>query len=339
MKRAKVIRLTVAVMAAVVALIPPLAADAQLTARPVKIGMLCAGGCPFGGALLERLKPLVDALQRIDLVEGRSLVWDIGGVVASEDRIDVEASKLVSRRPDLILVWPGNVAAARAAKAATQTIPIVLMAVPDVLEHGLVTSLRRPGGNITGTSVPIYDLTIKQVEVLKEINPRLKGIVVVHDQIDRAERQFTDRLRSAATSLQLEAGITMTDLKSVEQALAKAPAGATTVLTIGNIPYVTERRIRQLAFERKMPFIRPWRFWEGVGGVPGTALIAYGPRFSAVAERTATLIDRILKGAKPADLPVEQPTSYELVIDGVMAKAFGLTIPPAVRARADEVLD
>jgi len=335
LKRAKVIRLTVAVMAAVVALIPPPAADAQLTARPVKIGMLCAGFCPFGGGPLDRLRPLVDELQRIDLVEGRSLVWDTGGIVASEDRMDVEASKLVSRRPDLILVWTGNVAAARAAKAATQTIPIVLMAVPDVLEHGLVTSLRRPGGNITGTSVPIYDLTIKQVEVLKQINPRLKGIVVVHDQIDRAERQFTDRLRSAATSLQLEAGITLTDVASVEQTLAKAPAGATTVLAIGNIPYVTERRIRQLAFERKMPFIKPWRFWD----VPGTTLVAYGPRLSAVAERTATLIDRILKGSRPGDLPVEQPTSYELVIDGVMAKAFGLTIPPDVRARADEVLD
>ena len=338
MKRAKVIRLTVVVMAAVVALIPPLAADAQLTARPVKIGMLCAGTCPFGAGAIGRPQPLVDALQRIDLVEGRSLVWDIGGVMASEDRIDVEASKLVSRRPDLILVWPGNVAAARAAKAATQTIPIVLMAVPDVLEHELVTSLRRPGGNITGTSVPTYDLTVKQLEVLKEINPRLKGIVVVHDEIDRADRQFMDRLRGAATSLQLEAGITMTDVKSVEQALAKAPAGATIVLIIGNIPHVTEQRIRRLALGRKMPFIRPWRVWEGVG-VPGTALMSYGPRFSAVAERTATLIDRILKGSRPGDLPVEQPTSYELVIDGVMAKAFGLTIPPAVRARADEVLD
>src|SRR5262245_15691461 len=323
-------------MAAVVALSAPLAADAQPTARPVKVGMLCAGACPFGAGVIGRPRSLANALERIDLVEGRSLVWDIGGVVASEDGIDVEASKLVSRRPDLILVWPGNVAAARAAKAATQAIPIVLMAVPDVLEHGLVTSLNRPGGNITGTSVPTYDLTVKQVEVLKEINPRLKGIVVVHDGIDRAERQFMDRLRGAATSLHL--GITMTDLKNVEQAVAKAPAGAATVLTIGNISQVTERRIRQLAFERKLPFIRPWRVWEGVG-VPGTALIAYGPRFSAVADRTTALIDRILRGARPGDLPVEQLTSYELVIDGVMAKAFGLTIPPGVRARADQVLD
>src|SRR5262245_60644381 len=156
-------------MAAVVELSAPLAADAQLTARPVKIGVLCAGTCSFGAGAIGRPQPLVDELQRIDLVEGRSLVWDIGGIVASEDRIDVEASKLVSRRPDLILVWPGNVAAARAAKAATQTIPIVLMAVPDVLEHGLVTSLNRPGGNITGTSVPTYDVTVRRVEARQEL--------------------------------------------------------------------------------------------------------------------------------------------------------------------------
>jgi putative ABC transport system substrate-binding protein len=99
-----------------------------------------------------------------------------------------------------------------------------------------------------------------------------------------------------------------------------------------------DQRILQLARERKLPLIRPWRAWQGSAG-SGTVLIAYGPRFSAVAERTAALIDRIVKGARPGDLPVEQPTSYELVIDGVMAKALGITIPQGVRARADEVLE
>jgi putative tryptophan/tyrosine transport system substrate-binding protein len=343
LKRANVIRFTVAAMAAVVALSVPLAPDAQPTARPVKIGVLCAGGCPFSASTprvdlggLDR--PLIDALERVGLVQGRSLVWDIGGVVASENQINTEAVKLVSRRPDLILVWANNVAAARAAKDATHTIPIVLMAVPDAVEHGLVASLARPGGNITGTSVPLYDLTIKQLEVLKEINPRLKRIVVVHGELDRPDRQMMDRLRGAAASLQLEVGITVTDLRTdlrnVEQALAAAPAGASTVVTIGNIPTFVERRIRQLALERKLPLISPWRSWG-----TGTTVIAYGPRFSAVAERTAALVDRIVKGARPGDLPVEELTSYELVIDGVMAKALGLTIPPAVRARADQVLD
>jgi ABC-type uncharacterized transport system substrate-binding protein len=313
----------------------PLAVHAQPAGRQVKIGVLCARACTFGGGTAG-YRPLIDALERVGLVQGRSLVWDIGGVAASENQINAEAVKLVSRRPDLILVWSGNVAAARAAKDATHTIPIVLMAVPDAVEHGLVASLARPGGNITGTSIPIYDLTIKQVEVLKEINPRLKGIVVVHGELDRAERQTMDRLRGAAASLQL--GITASDLGNVEQALAKAPAGASTVLTIGNIPYVIERRIRQLALERKLPLIRPWYAWEGVGGA-GTALIAYGPRFSAVAERTAALIDRIVRGSRPADLPVEQMTSYELIIDGVMAKALGLTIPQSVLLRADQVIE
>ena len=336
MKRAKFIRLTVAVMLVVVALMVPLAADAQLTVRPVKIGVVCVGGCPFGGPGAE-YRPLIEALGRVGLVQGQSLAWDIGGVVVSEEMIKAEAMKLVSRRPDLILVWAGNVTAARVVKDATKTIPIVLMAMPDAVENGLVASLGRPGGNITGMSVPTYDLTIKQLEVLKEINPRLKSIIVFQGDLDRGERQTLDRLRGAAASLHLNTSITVTDVRSVEQALAAAPPGASTVLAIGNIPYVVLARVKRLALERQLPLIIPGQPWEGGRG--RVTLIAYGPRYSVVAERTAVLIDRILKGARPADLPVEQATSYELTIDGVMAKALGLTIPPGVRARADEVLD
>jgi putative ABC transport system substrate-binding protein len=181
--------------------------------------------------------------------------------------------KLVSRRPDLILIWAGNVAAAQAAKAATETIPIVLMAIPDVVEQGLVASLSHPGGNITGTSVPMYDLTIKQVEVLKEINPRLKRIVAVRGALDRVERKTMDRLRAAAASLWLTEGIMVTDVDNVDHALVTAATGATAVLTIGSIPYGIDQRILQLACERKLPLIRPWRPWEGSAG-SGTGLIA-----------------------------------------------------------------
>jgi len=313
----------------------PLAGKAQQAARQVKIGVLCAGFCPFGGPE-EWYRPLTDALARVGLDQGRTLVWDVGGVLGSEDQVAIEAQKLVSRHPALILVWPGNVAAARAAKEATRTIPIVLMAVPDVVEHGLVDSLGRPGGNITGTSIPMYDLIIKQLEVLKEISPRLKGIVVVQGHLDGGERRALDRLRKAAASLKLDDGVRVSDVKNVEQALAPAPAGASGVLVIGNMPTPVHRRVRVLALERKLPLLIPWRVWQGGGS---STLITYGPRFPAVAERTAALVDRILKGARPGDLPVEEPTSYELVIDGVMAKALGLTIPPGVRARADEVLD
>ena len=316
-------------------LMAALPAEAQRAARQVKLGVLCAGPCPFGGPE-GAIRPLIDALERVGLVQGRTLVLDIGSVVPSEDQVAGEAQKLVSRRPDLILVWPGSVAVARAAKDATRTIPIVLMAVPDVVEHGLVDSLARPGGNISGTSIPVYDLTIKQLQVLKEINPRLQHIVVVQGDLVRGDRQMVDRLRGAAASLRLEGGVGVTDTANVEQALAAAPAGASAVLAIGSMPHVVQRRVRVLALERKLPLVVPWGAWHGSGS---TTLVAYGPRFAAIAERTATLIDRIVKGTRPGDLPVEQPTSYELVIDGVMAKALGLTIPPDVRARADEVLD
>src|SRR5262245_65794209 len=210
-----------------------LAVHAQPVGQQVKIGVLCAGACGFGGGAVG-YRPLTDALDRVGLVEGRSLVWDIGGVVASENAINAEAVKLVSRRPDLILVWAGNVAAAQAAKAATGTIPIVLMAVPDVVERGLVASLNRPGGNITGTTVPMYDLMIKQIEVLKEINPRLRGLVAAHGVLDGAERETLDRLRVAAGSLRLDEGVTVTDLGNVEHALVAAPAGGCAFVIIGD---------------------------------------------------------------------------------------------------------
>ena len=143
------------------------------------------------------------------------------------------------------------------------------------------------------------------------------------------------RLRGAAGVLGLDAGIDVTKARDVEQALAEAQAATSAVLVIGSMPIVVQRRIRALALERKLPLLTPWRAWEG----GSSTLIAYGPHFTAVADRTAAIIDRILKGARPGDLPVEQPTSYELVIDGVMAKALGLTIPPGVRARADDVLE
>ncbi len=317
------------------ALAAPLAGQAQEARRQVTIGVLCAGVCPF---LVppEPSRPLIVALERVGLMQGGTLAWDIGGIVNSEDQIPVEVPKLVSRHPDLILVLPGSVGAARAAKAATRTIPIVFMAVSDAVEHGLVDSLRHPGGNITGISVPLFDLTIKQLQVLKEINPRLKRIIVTQGHLDPAERRTVDRLRGAVASLGLE--VSMFDAENVEQALATALKGPAAVLAIGNMPHVLYRQVRVLAMERKLPLISPWRVWEG-GPSASSTLITYGPHFLAVAGRTAAIIDRILKGARPADLPVEEPTRYELVIDGVMAKALGLIIPPSVRARADEVLD
>src|SRR5262249_26135595 len=157
-----------------------------------------------------------------------------------------------------------------------------------------------------------YDLTIKQLQVLKEINPRLQRIVVLQGDLARGDRQMVDRLRGAAASLRLEGGVDVTDTANVERALAAAPAGASAVLSIGSMPPVVLRRVRVLALERKLPLVVPWSAWHGSSS---TTLVSYGPRFAAIAEHTATLIDRIVKGTRPGDLPVEQPTSYELVID------------------------
>ncbi len=315
----------------------PGVAEGQLAARQVKIGVLCFGACFFGATEAER--PLLDALERVGLVQGRTLTWDVGAITNAEDQIAVGARQLVSRHPDLILVWPGSVTVARAAKEATRTIPIVLMAASDAVEHGLVDSLRRPGGNITGTTVPLFDLTMKQIQILKEIIPRLKGVIGAHGELDPSERKTVDRLRGASASLGMEVvTLRVNDAKDLEHALSSAREGVSGVLVIESLPLMAQRHARELALERKLPLILPWRVYAGGAGSTGS-LISYGPHFSNIAERTATLIDRILKGARPGGLPVEEPTRYELVIDGVMAKALGLTIPPSVRARADFVLD
>jgi ABC-type uncharacterized transport system substrate-binding protein len=325
-----------AVLLAIGLLIGPGSSQSQTATRPLRIGVLCAGFCPFP-VPPGPSRPLIVALERIGLIQGRTLTWDFGSVVNTEDRLVVEAQHLVSRRPGVILIWPGNTAAARAAKNATRTIPIVLMGVPDAVEHGLVESLRRPGGNISGTTFPLYDLTAKQLQVLKEIDPGLRRLIVIQGDLGSGERQTLDRLQAAAAALGLDGGIRVIADRDLDHAFVAAPPERTSaILAIGSLPIVVHRRIRTIALERKVPFIMPWRPWEA--GSNGT-LVAYGPHFPAVAERTAVFIDRIVKGARPGDLPVEQPTSYELVIDGVMAKALGLTIPPGVRARADEVLD
>jgi putative ABC transport system substrate-binding protein len=312
-------------------LFAPHLADAQ----PVKIGVLCVRVCPSFGS--EEMQPLTDALALVGLVRGRTLMWDIGSITNSEDQITVAAQTLVSRHPTLILVW-GNVSAARAAKDATRTIPIVLMAVPDVVEHGLVDSLGRPGRNITGISVPTIDLILKQLEVLKEINSQLKTLVVVRGDLGRGEHQTMDRLRGAAASLRLDS-FSVTDVSNVRQALAAAPAGSSGVVAIGAMSQTPITQLKEVALKRKLPLVLPLQPWQGGRGGSATLLISYGPRFSAVAARTAALIDRIVKGARPEDLPVEEPVSYELVIDGVIAKALGLTIPPSVRVRADEIIE
>ena len=187
--------------------------------------------------------------------------------------------------------------------------------------------------------MPLFDLTMKQLQILKEINPRLKGVIVAHGELDPSERKTVDRLRGASASLGVEVvTLRVNDAKDLERALPSTREGVSGVLVIESLPLMAQRHARELALERKLPLILPWRVYAGGAGSTGS-LISYGPHFSNIAERTATLIDRIVKGPRPGDLPVEQPTSYELVIDGVMAKALGLTIPPSVILRADRVLE
>jgi ABC-type uncharacterized transport system substrate-binding protein len=235
---------------------------------------------------------------------------------------------LVSLKVDLILTT--GTPASRAAKQATATIPIVFNLGADPVQEGLVASLARPGGNLTGFALGFYE--DKQLELLKEAVPRLSHVACLCSGDPASWSAVSDAARRAGMRLQL---LDVRGPNDLDNALMTAASGRTEGLLVPNTQWLNNQleRIADLAAKRKLPSIFYYRAFVEAGG-----LLSYGPTPGQNAPRLAAHVDRILKGAKPADLPVEQPTKFELVINLKTAKALGLTIPPAVLARADEVI-
>ena len=250
------------------------------------------------------------------------------------DRLPALAADLVGRKVDLIMA--NSPPSALAAKNATSTIPIVFRGGPDPVRDGLVASLARPGGNLTGVITTATELTAKRLELLSELVPRARVIALLVNPNSTAERVIRDVQEAARTKgLQLHVlkARSESEIDTAFASLVQLHAGA---LVVGADPFLSGQReqLVALASRRAVPSIYAWREFAASGG-----LISYGPRLTSAFRLVGHYAGKVLKGAKPADLPIEQPTKFELVINLKTAKGLGLTIPPSLLQRADQVIE
>jgi len=317
-----------------VLLAAPLAADAQQAAKIVRIGFLSTN-LAASPHLPEAFR---QGLRDLGYVEGRNLVIEYRDAEGKVDRLPALAAELVALKVDVIFVG-GSTRAALTARQATKTIPIVFVGVGDPVGSGLVTSLARPGGNVTGLSGLGPELVGKCLELLTQAVPGVSLVAVLWQPGSAGERTVKDILQAAEVAaralgvrVQFVEARGLADFDRAFSDMTRARAGALTVLP--SAMFTNERRrLVALAAKNRLPAVYSLREFVDAGG-----LMAYGANVADVYRRATTYVDKILKGAKPADLPVEQPTKFELVINLKTAKALGLTIPPSLLQRADEVI-
>jgi putative ABC transport system substrate-binding protein len=283
----------------------------------------------------RRLEALRQGLRELGYVEGQNIALEPRWAEGKYDRYPALAADLVRSKVDVIVAWSGP--ATKAAQEATRTIPIVMSLVNDPVGSGLVASLARPGGNVTGTTVMAPDVVGKRVELLKEVLPKVSRVAVLQHPDNPASASLVREAEVAARALGVRLQIlgvrNSAEIDSAFAAMTRERAGAFMYLPDAIFDN-QQGQILELAAKRRLPAILGNRQPAEAG-----ALMAYGPDFLALERRAATYVDKILKGAKPADLPVEQPTKFELVINLKTAKALGLTIPASLLARADQVIE
>jgi putative tryptophan/tyrosine transport system substrate-binding protein len=315
--------------------VAPLAADAQQAAKIARIGYL-ALNLPLHPHLREAFR---QGLRDLGYVEGRNLVIEYRDAEGKVERLPALAAELVALKVDVILAGgtPGVVAATQ----ATRTLPIVFASALDPVRSGFVTSLARPGGNVTGLSFfAPGELVGKCLEQLKQAVPGVSRVAALWPPGAFPERTEKDILKGAEVAaralgvrLQFVEARGPTDFDRAFSEMTKARAGALTVLP-SSMLLVERRRLVDLAAKNRLPAVYPTREFVDAGG-----FMSYGPNLADMYRRAATYVDKILKGAKPGDLPVEQPTKFELVVNLKTAKDLGLTIPPSLLARADQVIE
>jgi putative ABC transport system substrate-binding protein len=309
---------------------------AQSASQVYRIGYL--GSAPVASLTAPPdalLGAFLGRLQELGYAEGRNLVIELRTAEGRNERYRALATELVNLKVDVIIA-PGT-AAALAAKETTSTIPIVTVVAGDPVGSRLVASFARPGGNVTGTSSAGGEVTAKQLEFLKEIVPRLSRVAVLSNRTTALHVTLLKELEVAARPLRVrlhpvDAG-TPQDLDSAFKAIAKERPEALIPLDDPLI-FQERHRIADFALQQRLPTASFQRFFTEAG-----TLLSYGPSFADLFRRAATYVDKILKGANPADLPVEQPIKFELVINLKTAKALGLKIPPSLLQRADQIIE
>jgi putative ABC transport system substrate-binding protein len=312
----------------------PLAARAQQTNRIRHIGVIF-GGPASDPDIRARLAAFLQVLQQLGWTEGLNVQIESRFGAGDADSTRKYAAELVTLAPDVILA-NGDVAAAQMLKA-TRTVPIVFVIVPDPVGAGLVNSLSRPGGNATGFMQFEYSMTAKWPELLKEIAPGVKRAAVLRDAAATSGIGQFAVIQYVAPSVGVEVSpIDLRDPGEIERAVtafARFPDGGL-IMTAGSLSAVHRNLVATLAARHKLPAV-----YSNGDFVRGGGLISYGPNFVDQYRRAAAYVDRILKGEKPADLPVQAPTKYDLVINLKTAKALGLDVPVFLQQRADEVIE
>jgi putative tryptophan/tyrosine transport system substrate-binding protein len=307
----------------------PFVARAQQATKPNRVAYL---------ALIDSVGPsdIKQRLQELGYIEGRNLIFDYRSVEGQSERVPRLATDVVRTNPDVLVTGPGTLTV-KAAQAATATIPIVFSSIGDPIGAGIITSLNRPGASITGVTIQASEIGSKRLQILRDLVPGVRIVAVVMNPDTPFSALALQELRVAADTggqvLEVfEVRVVGTLASSLEAAVR---AGATGLITIED-PFLASlrREIVDLAAKLRLPTIYGSRQFVEAGG-----LISYGTDMRQIFRRAAEIVDKILKGTKPGDIPVEQPTKFELVINVKTAKTLDLEVPPLLLAVADEVIE
>jgi ABC-type uncharacterized transport system substrate-binding protein len=309
-----------------------LSAEGQQPKKVARIGYLSANSL---AAMSARTEAFRQGLRELGYLEGKTIVVEWRSAEGKLERLPALAAELVHLNVDVIVSAGGN-AAASATQQATRTIPIVVTNVADPVGSGFIASLAQPGANITGLAAITFDLVGKRLELVREAFPKVSRVAVLLDPQDDSKIVELKEAQAAAKALGLKLQTievrSPSDFEGGFRVVTRDRAGV--LLVLGSAVTNTERRrIAELATKDRLPTM-----WAESGLMDAGGLMSYGPNYADLFRRAATYVDKILKGAKPADLPVEQPMKFEFVINLKTAKQIGLIIPPNVLARADKVI-
>jgi putative tryptophan/tyrosine transport system substrate-binding protein len=318
-----------------VVLVAPRAIEAQQARSMPRLCVLAYESLSPSSPWAQRYRAFVEGLRDLGYVDRRSIAIHFLSADGDYNRFPALAGECVRLEPDIIVAYttPGSLAA----KNATSTIPIITGPIGDPIGTGLVGSLARPGGNITGQTVMATGLGGKRLQLLKEAVPALSRLLILSQRPDPVSALQVQEIEKAAGPMGLRLmnrGVGTPDELSAAVAAAVNEGAQAVVTTVGTFFIVHRTRMAEVAASHRLPAMYPVRDFVDAGG-----LMSYGPNTLSLYRRTAVTVDKILKGAKPGDLPMEEPTTFELVINMKAAKALGLTIPPSLLLRADQVIE
>ena len=312
-----------------VLLAAPLAAEGQQPGKVYRIGWMIGGSVSTSAHLIDAFR---QAMRELGWVEGKNIEYEIRAAEGKIERFPEIVAELLRLKVDLLLT--PTTFATRAAKSATRTIPIVMVLPSDPIGQGLVDSLARPGGNVTGMSLMVVDIGAKQLQIFKEAIPRASRVSWLRftSNPHPAQKEVERAAQMLGIELQVLVAPSPEEFDNVFSTMIRGHSHALYV-DANPVFFVHRKQLADMAVKARLPTMFGVREYAEAGG-----LFAYGPSYIAHFRRAALYVDKILKGAKPGDLPVEQPTKFEFVVNLKTAKALGLTIPPSLLARADEVI-